>query len=404
MDGGARTVVRSGGLSAEPTGGRAVAVARRLRTLYSLLGATESAWTPFSALFLSARGFSAGEIGGVLAAMALAGFLSGPGWGLAADRWLGHRRTLTLIAGGAAPLALLCFLAPGKPAVAVSCIALWAWKAPQSGIADAIALTWLRERRGRYGSVRLWLSFGFAVFAVVWGALFQVCGARYVPLVYAAMLAIVAVSSTGLTRLGPVVPVPPSPSAIGSPRRRSLLTLAAFLVSLFLLQAAYFAAENFFALRIVQLGGGALLVGVGNALQAGVEVPVMAWMSRRSNRLRSIDQFAVGCVIWMAVFGGWALASNAAVATVINLLAGVGFAFTAVATVVIVDELVPLRFRATGQTAARAVGGGLAPVAGLVAGGALYGAVGPGAMFAATAALAGLAAVAATVALLRTSA
>ncbi len=43
-----------------------------LRALYALLGATESAWTPFSALYLRSRGFDPGEIGGTLAAMALA--------------------------------------------------------------------------------------------------------------------------------------------------------------------------------------------------------------------------------------------------------------------------------------------------------------------------------------------
>src|SRR5690349_24303409 len=126
----------------------------------------------------------------------------------------------------------------------------------------------------------------------------------------------------------------------------------------------------------------------------------MAATSRPSRRDRSHAFFVGGCVCWAAVFAGWALLSSAAGAVAVNVLGGVAFALTAISTVVIVDELVPVRFRATGQTLSRAVGGGLAPVVGNVAGGLVYGAVGPGPMFGLTAACAGVAAVAA-VAVLR---
>ena len=325
--------------------------------------------------------------------MALAGFVSGPVWGLIADRRLGHERALTLIAGGAAPLALLCFLMPAKLPIAASCVLLWAWKSPQLGMADAVALARLGGRRSGYGSIRLWLSGGFAVFAVAWGAVLQATGARAAPLVYASMLAVVALTSTRLTRVRSL-PLRETGAPAAS-RPRSGTPLAAFLASLFLLQTGFWAAQNFFALRVVDLGGGPFLVGLGNALQAAVEVPVMAHTSRRSSRRRPLELFVAGCVCWIGVFAGWALLSTAAGAVAINILGGVAFALTAVSTVVIVDELVPVRLRATGQTLSRAVGGGLAPVVGNVAGGLVYGAVGPGPMFALTALCAGVAAVAA---------
>jgi PPP family 3-phenylpropionic acid transporter len=323
--------------------------------------------------------------------MALAGFVSGPVGGLTADRRLGHERALTLIAGGAAPLALLCFLMPAKLPIAAACVLLWAWKSPQLGIADSVALARLGGRRAGYGSIRLWLSGGFAVCAVAWGAVLQETGARAAPLVYASMLAVVALMSTRLTR-GRDVRVAEQEAPARS-RPRSGVPLAAFLASLFLLQTGFWAAQNFFALRVVDLGGGAFLVGLGNALQAAVEVPVMAHTSRRSSRRRPLELFVAGCVCWAVVFAGWALLSTAFGAVAVNLLGGVAFALTAVSTVVIVDELVPLRFRATGQTLSRAVGGGLAPVVGNVGGGLVYGTLGSGPMFALTALCAGVAAV-----------
>ena len=377
---------------------------RSIYVLYTLLGATESAWTPFSALFLLSRGLTPQEIGLTLALMALASFASAPTWGFIADRRLGHARALTIIAGGAIPLAVLVYLMPGRVPLMAACVALWAWKSPQSSIADAIALGRLGGRRGAYGSVRLWLSGGFATFVIVWGALLREAGTGVAPLAYAGMLTVVAAVSMRLT--GPGSPRPRGGEArTGSPLRapRALGALAAFLVSLFLLQAAYFAAENFFALRIVGLGGGALLIGIGNSLQAYVEVPVMAWTSRASRRRRPIEFFAAGCLTWMVVFVFWAFSGSALAATLINLLAGVAFAFTAVGTVVIVDDFVPPRFRATGQAAARGVGSGLAPVVGLISGGLLYGGLGPEPMYIVTAASAAAAAVIAALAVARST-
>ena len=302
--------------------------------------------------------------------------------------------------GAARPL---CFLAPGKPAIAVSCVALWAWKAPQSGIADAIALTWLRERRGSYGSVRLWLSLGFAVFVVVWGGLYQVSSARYAPLVYAAMLAIVAVSSTGLIPAGPALLAPISHSPVGNSRRRSLLTLAAFLVEP--LPAAGRVLRRGELLRSPDRPargrrpprrgrqrppGGRRGPGDGLDEQA-VEPPAVDRPVRRRVRHLDVGLRRVG----RDLERGGGDCDQPPRGRRVRLHRGGDRGDRRRAR--------PPPASRDGQTAARAIGGGLAPVAGLVAGGALYGAVGPGAMFAATAASAGLAAVAAMVALLRTS-
>ncbi len=169
------------------------------------------------------------------------------------------------------------------------------------------------------------------------------------------MLALLAGVSSRLTRVGTgrgargeATALPPPPV------RRSLLALAVFLSAVFLLQAGFFAAQSFFALRIVDLGGGLVLVGVGRALQAAVEVPVMAWTSRRSNPLRPVQQFALGCLLGSPSSAAGPSSTSAASATMVNVVGGLAFALTSVSAVVIVDELVPLRYRATGQTLARA--------------------------------------------------
>ena len=103
----------------------------------------------------------------------------------------------------------------------------------------------------------------------------------------------------------------------------------------------------------------------------------MAWTPRLARRLRPGTVFAAGAVVYVGVFAVWALAATPETLAALRLVSGVGFGLTYVATVLAADELVPPHLRATGQAATKAVAFGLAPIAGSLGGGAVYGAFGP---------------------------
>jgi MFS family permease len=108
----------------------------------------------------------------------------------------------------------------------------------------------------------------------------------------------------------------------------------------------------------------------------------MVAASRFSHRLRPAHIFAAGAGFYLAMYAVWALATDPAVLAATRILAGFGFGLTSVGAVVIADELVPERFRATAQASSKAVTAGLAPVAGSLGGGLIYGAFGAPVMFA----------------------
>ena len=91
--------------------------------------------------------------------------------------------------------------------------------------------------------------------------------------------------------------------------------------------------------------------------------------------------FAIGCAIYVVIFIAWAFTTNALVAALLKLVVGVAFALTYVAAVVITEELSPPHLRATSQALMKSVTFGLAPIFGALAGGFLYSAAGPRAMF-----------------------
>ena len=367
----------------------------RVRALFLLLGVSESAFVPFIPLLLDDRGLDPQGIGAALALMSAVGFASGPVWGYLADRVIGRERTLALCLTGTVAGALLLAFAHGEAALSLTGSVAWFFRSPNSALADALALDRLGpHRRDAYGSVRLWMSASFAVGAIAWGAVIEVGGIRLMAPLYAACTALNALLVMLVFRGR--WPRPLAADAATRSLRAVVATPAfvLFLFALFLSFAPYSAAYNFAAVRIAALGGGAVFVGLAAGLQAAAEVPSMIATTRLAQRLRPAHVFAAGAAFSVLVYAVWAVVADPAALAAMRVVGGVGFGLTSVAMVVIVDELVPVSLRATGQAAAKAVSMGFAPVVGLFGGGLVYGYLGAPSLFVVAAFLTVLAAIA----------
>jgi PPP family 3-phenylpropionic acid transporter len=368
----------------------------RVRALFCLLGAAESAFVPFVPLLLLDRGLDAQALGAVLALMSAVGFAAGPLWGYLADRALGRERTLALCLVGTVGGALLLAFAHSEAALALTGSVTWFFRSPNAALADALALDRLGvSRRDAYGSVRLWMSASFAVGAIAWGAVIEAFGIGVMAPVYAACTALNAVLVVLVFRGRWPRPLRGKAATRGMGALIASPAVVLFLVALLLSFAPYSATYNFAAVRIAALGGGAMFVGLAAGLQAGAEVPSMVATIRLARRLRPAHIFAAGAAFYVIVYAVWAVVANPAALAAMRIVAGLGFGLTSVAMVVIVDELVPESLRATGQAAAKAVAMGFAPVVGTFGGGLVYGYLGPPALFVVAGILTALSAVAA---------
>lgn len=365
----------------------------RVRALFCLLGFAEAAFVPFFPLLLRDRGLHAQAIGAVLALVSAVGFAAGPIWGYLADRVLGRERTFAFCLVGTVAGALLLGFSRGVVALTVAGSITWLFRSPASALADALALDRLGvARRDAYGMVRLWMSAAFAVGAIIWGLVLQAFGIDVMAFGYACLVGINAMLVMLVFRAR--WPVPARTDDRGG--RVGSLAVAPpvllFLLALFLVFAPYSAAYSFAAVQIAALGGGALFVGLAAGLQAAGEVPSMIATSRFADRLRPAHIFAGGTVFYLIVYAIWAVVSDPAVLAATRVIAGFGFGLTSVGAVVIADELVPERLRATGQAASKAVSFGLAPVVGSLGGGLIFGYLGAVAFFVMAAVLTALSA------------
>ena len=360
------------------------------------MGVAESALVPFLPLVLRDRGLSSEAIGAVLALYAAVAIAAGPVWGYIADRVLGYERTLVISLSGTAVAILAFGFSHTVAAIAIMGSVAWATRSAGMSVVDSIALARLgREGRSAYGGIRLWMSAGFAVGAIAFGAIDEFAGLGVVAPFYAALCAVNATALAVVFRRRRVRPI-----RVARDERRpapripisALPALLLFLVALFLTNAAYSATYTFGAVQIAALGGGAIFVGLAGGLQAGAEVPSMAWTRRLARRFRPGSIFAGGAGIYVLVFAIWSVAATPGTLAGLRLVSGIGFGLTYVGTVLVADELVPEELRATGQAAAKAVAFGLAPIAGSLGGGFVYGAFGPMPFFLTAAAVAATAA------------
>ncbi len=347
------------------------------------MGVADGTLLPFIPLFLLQRGLSAQLIGAVLAAAALASLVAGMSWAYLADRRLRPERILVVASIAAALASLLLALTNGAVVLAAVIVVLWLARAPFM-LLDPITLRRLRKApRTDYARIRLRMSAGWAGSVTLSGAVFQVISLRLIPFVYAPLTLLFGMWVWRF--LKPVQPSQPMellPSA-AVPRRlpKVPLALVGFLVSAFLLGASLAATQNFLTLRISFLGGGALIIGAAAAFQALTEIPTMGYTHVLTRRLSHRGLYAIGCVVYVVVFLAWAFVSDAFTAALLKLAVGVAFALTYVASVMIADELSPAHLRATGQALMKSVLFGLAPIAGTLGGGLIYGTIGPRAMF-----------------------
>jgi PPP family 3-phenylpropionic acid transporter len=353
---------------------------RSLRWAYVLVGVADGTLLPFIPLYLAQHGLSPGGVGAVLAAAALAALCAGLGWAYLADRKLKAERLVVGATGAASLVALFLPAAAGAVGMTAVIVLLTIVRSPL-GLLDPITLRRLRlTSRTDYARIRLRMSAGFTASAMASGVAYEVGGLRLIPFIY---VPLTVLAGAWIWRS-----VKPEPHAADEDASRPAvrvpavpLAMVGFLVACLLLGISLAATQNFLVLQIDYLGGGALLVGAASAFQAVTEVPTMGFTHVLMKRISNRVLFAIGCAIYLIVFIAWAFVSSALVAALLKLVIGVAFALVFVAAVMIANELTPSRLRATGQALVKSVLFGVAPIAGALGGGLVYGSLGARFMF-----------------------
>jgi MFS family permease len=363
----------------------------RIRLLFGAHGLASGFLLPFPVLLLSSRGVDAATIGLVLGAAAFVSMLAFPAWGLLADGPLGRERSVVL-SGLIAALAGTCILLSGSNVTFMSAgiVVAWVGMAAWAPITDAMALAALGDRSGAYGRFRAWTSLGWAVAATMGGFAYALVGPELLLVLYIASamgLAVFAFRPRHV-RMGRHVAARRSP--LLRELRSALVTapvLLPILLALFLETLGNNAANAMIPLRILDVGGGAIIIGVAAAAPAMVETPLFPSTGPMIARLGLRRFYVLGLLISTATLAFVALVSDPGLVAVSRGVDGVSYVLRYAGIVLIIGAILPPSLRATGQSMAWLVGGGISAVIAGPLAGATYERLGGGVLFASCAML-----------------
>jgi PPP family 3-phenylpropionic acid transporter len=348
---------------------------------YAAFFAAAGAWAPYLTLYYRELGFQLGEIGGLLALGSLVGLISAPAWGSLSDRRSGSPAVLVAAVGTSLVGTAMLAIAPGALgahglSVLVGAALLGCGIAGTLPIIDARALETAGAARSSYGPLRAWGSVGYVASTLATGAIIEATSPKSLLIVQAIFL--VATAAIGLT-LRP----PPASSArrYGSPLRDAGRLfgprgLGVFVLGSFLAWLGMQLVLSFTALRFDELHAGATVIGLGGAIAAGIEVPLMLSFPRLAARFGPDRLLIAGAFFLMARSVVAAFATSPELLVAASVFAGFGYALFLVAGVVYVSAHVPPELAATAQGIFQGVGSSFAQVTAAAGGGAIAGVAG----------------------------
>ena len=252
----------------------------RIALFYFAYSGIAGFYTPYWPVFLQSRGLGPGEIGIIYACGSLLRPLVAPAYGFIADRYLGLRRVLIVLAVANA-VALLGFAdASGFwPILAVTLAVMACWP-PMMPLADALALSHQARGRLTYGRVRLWGSVSYILMNLTGGVVIATAGPNAI---WAAMMffAVVLIAMAFLQKAPP-----PAHAQHGRPNLAELwqvLTMTPLglaLIAASLIDASHTLYYGFATIHWRAIGIPANIIGYLWSIGVVAEVGLLAFAGR----------------------------------------------------------------------------------------------------------------------------
>jgi MFS transporter, PPP family, 3-phenylpropionic acid transporter len=300
----------------------------------------------------------------LLALLVLVPVVATPAWTLLADRVGSIGGVLRVVTAGAL-VSFAALLLDPTPALVAACLLVFAtFRAPFGALLDALTLREVRDKGGSFGAVRAWGTAGYALGAVVTGALVARAGTRAVLHVTLAFLGASSVTALAVRGAGPTPPK--SDARAWAPlasllRRPSVLLLFAIA---FLQEIGLAPYDSLFAAYMTKLAG-ATAAGVAVAVGASAEFLFLLGAGPIVRRLGAERLLVVACAASAARWTAVAVVTSTTALIAIQALHALSFGAFYVASVTLMDRETPPSLRASGQGIFGSLAFGVAAATGL---------------------------------------
>src|SRR5260221_257836 len=224
---------------------------QRLSSFYFCYFAFIGAFAPYFALYLKSLGYSAAEIGMLLAVNPVARIFGPNLWGWLSDHYHALGQLIRLTAVGTAVVFVAVFFNHGFAWMFAALLLLNVFWCGVLPLAESATLSLVGSRVGAYGRVRLWGSVGFVAVVILCGYLLDFFGVRALAPIVLTLLVFMATSTFFLPRDREASHHAEHASILSIVKRPEVIALMA---GFFLMQVAHGPYNAFYSIHLVMAG------------------------------------------------------------------------------------------------------------------------------------------------------
>lgn len=337
-----------------------------------------SMFIPFLPLYFSEQGLNETQIGSIIGIGGFITLIAQPLWGMISDRTRTIRKVLLILVLCSTATGFLLYSTDRYALILLFVMLTYFFLMPVDPLTESLNFRVAESAGISYGSLRTYGALGYAVMSLAAGYLMTQFGSRSLGYTFAGL----GVISLVVTYLMPDAPVSGKPVTMKSLKnflsnKETLL----FLILVFISSIPARMNDTFLGLYIKDLGGKPDLLGLAWFLAAGSEILVFSlsfWWLRKNKEL-AIISFAGAFYFLRFFISAWIEDPNWL--AYIQLLQLLTFPVFYTAAIQYLYNIVPVEWRATGQTVLALLFFGVSGILSSFAGGALYQAFGGRTMY-----------------------
>lgn len=325
---------------------------------YLFLFTSAGAINPFLYLYIAEQGISGKQIGVLSGMVPLALLLFSTTFSSIADvrGWRVQFLRISLVL--AAIFTFLLQFPETFGQFLVILLALAIVRSPGGSIAESLIARTAQRENLNFGGMRLWGSFGFAISAMLFGAVWENTGFRMM-FVVASVLMIPQIWIAGKFEEGNNVTKTERGSFGAVLKNKGLMML---LSAVFLSGISNSLSMTYDGIFVRSLGGSNFLIGVMIAFSAFSELPAMFFSQRISKIIRRPNTILLAYVFTTIAYIGYLLVGTPNVLPIFSISKGLGYGLNLTMSIVMLTGLTPEEWSAASQSLMTISWMGLAPL------------------------------------------
>ncbi|MED3996287.1 MFS transporter [Peribacillus frigoritolerans] len=328
---------------------------------------------PFLPVYLADQGLRPAQIGFIIGTGGFVTLITQPLWGMISDKTRTIRKVLLLLIFFSSVIGYFLYDSSSYLQLILFAMLLYFFLMPIDPLTESLNFT-LAEKSGiSYGSIRTYGALGYAVISLITGYVMSYFGANSLAFLFAG----IGLISFIVSWMMPDAPVSGKPVTLSSLKhffsnKETLL----FLLLVFICAVPARMNDTFLGVYIRELGGSAKLVGLTWFLAAGSEIVVFAlsfWWLRKGKEIIIIS-FAAAFFFIRYFVSAWI--TDPQLLAYLQIMQLLTFPIFYSAAIQYLYRIVPVEWRATGQTVLALLFFGVSGIIASYIGGAIYGAYG----------------------------